>query len=123
MQISHDAGRPFDNLAPPLRKIRRNFGVGVIYSKINTLNSLKHTLSWPCKKNVNLKTYEETISMPKSTEKQDDYNISQDDITIQRLLDDDENPNCQQVRRKKRKYNEISKPPQNIPSINSQVMR
>ncbi|KAJ9574834.1 hypothetical protein L9F63_007994, partial [Diploptera punctata] len=92
------------------------------------------------KKNVNLKTYEgpkewnnrtvsksvsynnmpnitETISMPQLIEKQDDYNISQDDITIQRLLDD-ENPNCQQVRRKRRKYNEISKPPENIPSIN-----
>ncbi|KAJ9582032.1 hypothetical protein L9F63_003615, partial [Diploptera punctata] len=53
--------------------------------------------------------------MPQLNEKQDDYNISQD-IIIQRLLDD--NPNCQQVRRKKRKYNEISKPPQNIPSIN-----
>ncbi|KAJ9586813.1 hypothetical protein L9F63_019599, partial [Diploptera punctata] len=58
-----------------------------------------------------------TISMPQLNEKQDYYNISQDDITIQRLLDDDENPNCQQVRRRKRKYNEISKPPQNIPSI------
>ncbi|KAJ9586173.1 hypothetical protein L9F63_020178, partial [Diploptera punctata] len=69
-------------------------------------------------KNVNLKTYEgpkernkrtvskpvsynnipnitETISMPQLNEKQDDYNISQDDIIIQRLLDDDdENPNC-----------------------------
>ncbi|KAJ9578711.1 hypothetical protein L9F63_005073 [Diploptera punctata] len=93
------------------------------------------------KKNVNLKTYEgpkernnrtvsksvsynnmpnitEAISMPQLNEKQDDYNISQDDITVQRLLDDDENPNCQQVHRKKRKYNEISKPPQNIPSMN-----
>ncbi|KAJ9601449.1 hypothetical protein L9F63_000397, partial [Diploptera punctata] len=93
------------------------------------------------KKNVNLNTYEgpkernnrivnksvsynnmpnitETISMPQLNEKQDDYNISQVYITIQRLLDDDENTNCQQVRRKKRKYNEISKPPQNIPSIN-----
>ncbi|KAJ9581569.1 hypothetical protein L9F63_023252 [Diploptera punctata] len=94
------------------------------------------------KKNANLKTYEgpkernnrtvsksvsytnmpnitETISMPQLNEEKDYYNISQDDITIQRLLDDDgENPNCQQVHRKKRKYNEISKPPQNIPSIN-----
>ncbi|KAJ9576790.1 hypothetical protein L9F63_006631, partial [Diploptera punctata] len=53
---------------------------------------------WPCKKNVNLKTYEcpkersnrivKTISMPQLNEKQDDHNISQDDITIQRLLDD-----------------------------------
>ncbi|KAJ9585540.1 hypothetical protein L9F63_002657, partial [Diploptera punctata] len=60
-----------------------------------------------------------TITMPQLNENQDDYNVSQDDITIQRLLDDVENPNCQQVRRKKkRKYNEISKPPQNIPSIN-----
>ncbi|KAJ9595585.1 hypothetical protein L9F63_013225 [Diploptera punctata] len=96
------------------------------------------------KKNVNLETYEgpkernnrtvsksvsyntmpnitETISKPELNEKQYDCNISQHDITIQRLLDDDdddENPNWQQVRRKKRKYNEISKPPQNIPSIN-----
>ncbi|KAJ9575981.1 hypothetical protein L9F63_007081, partial [Diploptera punctata] len=36
-----------------------------------------------------------------------------------RLLDDDEYPNCQQVRRKKNpKHNEINKPTQNIPSIN-----
>ncbi|KAJ9575891.1 hypothetical protein L9F63_007203, partial [Diploptera punctata] len=58
-------------------------------------------------KNVNLKTYEG----PKDRNNRI--------ANKSRLLDDDENPNCQQVRRKKRKYNEISKPPQNIPSINS----
>ncbi|KAJ9587149.1 hypothetical protein L9F63_019329, partial [Diploptera punctata] len=45
-------------------------------------------------KNVNLKTYEG----PKERN-----NKTVSDITIQRLFDDDENPNCQQVRRKKRK--------------------
>ncbi|KAJ9597178.1 hypothetical protein L9F63_026932 [Diploptera punctata] len=58
--------------------------------------------------------------MPQLNEKQDDYNISKDDITIQRLPDDDDaNPNWQQVRRKKPKYIEISKYLQNIPSINA----